>query len=187
MVPWIDATSEPLSAGEREGLPELWAVQQKAPPRMPPRVNTNNPCGPVSARRSSSWTRGQPTPYETPVFIPAALNTSASAPVYQTATNYYPEPPLTPPDSSCGEAPKLSNESAKITALPGTMSSRGGTPQCSKSRTRPAARQQHLGTQSSGHSRKFSRVKAAFKDIFKKEPVEEDDFERIGDHHWTDE
>ncbi|KAK5123735.1 hypothetical protein LTR85_002371 [Meristemomyces frigidus] len=193
IVPWVDASSEPLSAGERESLPELWAVQQTAPTRMLPRVNTDTQSVPLSfsptcARPNSAWTTGQPTPYETPVFIPAALNTSASAPVYHTATSYHPKAPLTPPGSSCGESPKTSNESANITAIPGTMSSRGGTPQSSRSRARSATRQQHAGAENSGHTRNFSRrVKAAFKDIFKRDPVEEDEFERIGDRHWTDE
>ncbi|KAK4544781.1 hypothetical protein LTR36_004030 [Oleoguttula mirabilis] len=193
IVPWIDANSEPLSAGEREGLPELWAVQQSAPPRMLTRMDTDLPSvpssfSPVSARPSSPWTAGQPSPYETPVFIPAALNTSASAPVYHTMADHHPKAPLTPPDSSCGESPKTSDESAKVTALPGTMSSRGGTPHSSRSRARSAAGQQHAGAESNGHSRNFSRrVKAAFKNIFKTDQVDEGEIERIGDCHWTDE
>jgi len=71
-------------------------------------------------------------------------------------------------------------------ALPGTMSSRGGRDR-DATRTRTKSANRGHRSQSKDDSKPFGmRFKSAFKDIFKKDPVDESQFERITDKHWTE-
>ncbi|KAF2770699.1 hypothetical protein EJ03DRAFT_350278 [Teratosphaeria nubilosa] len=166
-------------------------------------LGTSSSTSPWQERPATPRSAGQPAPYETPLFLPPALNTSASAPTpgsaptpsYAPTTSYGPmptgsyhqKPPLTPPDSFDSDLPKqLPQDSPpKFMAMPGTMSSRSAAP---VRRTRSAQRHSKPVAEQVGHSRSLSRrFKTAFKDMFKREPIDEAEFERIGDRHWADE
>lgn len=128
-----------------------------------------------------------PRPYETPTFSPEALRAAPSPPPCYTKAL-----PLTSPDSFTDEKKSRSSSTDKsvspsskqvVHVLPGTMSARNG-------RSRASSRQR--GERSRGGKKKkpatgVRRWKVAFREIFTKNPVDETQFERIEDRHWTDE
>lgn len=125
-----------------------------------------------------------PRPYETPTFLPEALRSAPSPPPCYTKAL-----PLTPPDSFSEE--KLSRASSTdqsispskqvVNVLPGTMSARNG-----RSRGSSRQRAERRGGKKKPAT-KVHRWKVAFREIFTKHPVDETQFERIEDRHWTDE
>ncbi|KAF2214156.1 hypothetical protein CERZMDRAFT_96180 [Cercospora zeae-maydis SCOH1-5] len=74
-------------------------------------------------------------------------------------------------------------------ALPGTMSRRERTPSRSRSRSTWSDKEnQNHSRRSSTDSKPFGqRFKSGFKNMFKREPIDESQFERIDDKHWTEE
>jgi len=188
-VPFMDATSEPLSASEREGLPELWAAHTQAATTARSKLGTSTPnaapsMSPISAHEQlvSPWTTGQEATYESPYHKGPTMTTLVSGPVNQPASDYRHKPPLTPPDSASGDP--------TVKAIPGTMSSSGSTPQTPTYRTRSTnQRQNSADSATTLHSRNLSRrVKAALKDAFTRNPVDEGAYVHIGDaQHWTEE
>ena len=98
---------------------------------------------------------------------------------------------------SCQRAPSQRSSASRLKlmmskALPGTMSSRAGR---DKENVRPRAKS------SAGREQRYrpkelkpdaqqplgKRFKSAFKEMFKKDPVDESQFEKITAQHWTDE
>lgn len=125
--------------------------------------------------------------YETPASTDATLKTSSPP-------RHPPLAPLTPPHSfSTSSSASSSDASAghgtgarPVTAMGGTMSSR------SRRHHRRRATSSHRNRSASTHSDGDSislgkRFRSAVKDIFKRKPIEEEDFERIEDRHWTEE
>ncbi|KAH9825488.1 hypothetical protein Tdes44962_MAKER04190 [Teratosphaeria destructans] len=160
-------------------------------------LGTSSSTSPWQERPATPKSAGRPAPYETPLFIPPGLNTSASAPTPgyvpppscapMPTGSYHQRPPLTPPDSFESELPKQppQDSTPRFMAMPGTMSSRSTAP---VRRTRSIQRHARPEAEQVGHSRSLStRLKTAFKDMFKREPINEAEFERIGDRHWADE
>lgn len=166
-------------------------------------------CSPVSEHSSSNpWKTTVPLPtttyptgaahdsapyerpaYEDPAHFKPAFRKTASQPT----AHFVPQAPPTPPDSMSRSSLRSASASPPIRpaskALPGTMSSRASRNRSSShnraknGRENRAARQQTKQEQGGiGH-----RFKSAFRDIFKKDPVDESQFERISDRHWTDE
>jgi hypothetical protein len=128
--------------------------------------------------------------YEDPSLFKPALSKTASQP----PSNHPSQVPPTPPESvswSSLRSASASPPSRPISkALPGTMSSREGHSQsapvnktkatgCERWPGRRQAKQDQTGL--------GKRVKSAFRDIFRKDPVDDSQFERISDRHWTDE
>jgi len=144
-------------------------------------------------------------PYETlvskgPTYdSPAYESPHSSKPIFRKAASQPPpscvlQAPPTPPDSVSRASVRSTSASPPLRpaskALPGTMSSRA-------SRNRSAS---HHGTKSGPRENRIDhhqakqdqiglgkRFKSAFRDIFKKDPVDDSQFERISDRHWTDE
>lgn len=184
-VPFMNSSDDPLSAVERQGLPELWAVQQTIPATKQPTLDTNasekqSVLSPILDRSSRLWEHEKLAPYETAVFFPLETNRTAVAPSHdQSAPDASSFPSLL--HSSCHGDDDVAGTVDRpiVVAFPGTMSSRRHSERNRKRRARSAPSQGNAC-----HSRKLSQ---RFKSIFKKEPVDEDSFEHIDERHWTDE
>lgn len=137
-----------------------------------------------SHHHTKSLTTPQLAPYETSIDLPPES-------AFQTRTNAaLALPPPSPPESLSSSSTK-SNFAASTEppaqALPGTMSSRMSRAQPPRpSKPRMAS---HEPGRSDGFERKpiSKRFTSAFRGIFKKDPVDESQLERISDRHWTDE
>jgi hypothetical protein len=143
--------------------------------------------------------------YETPVtrapmyYRPAYDDSNTPKPVFRKAASqppptFVPQAPPTPPDSvsrcsvrSTSASPPLRPASK---ALPGTMSSRATRNRsASHHQTKSVPREDRTDHQQTKQDQAGlgKRFKSAFRDIFKKDPVDDSQFERISDRHWTDE
>jgi hypothetical protein len=128
--------------------------------------------------------------YEDPDHFKPTFRKTASQP----APSYVPQIPPTPPDSVSRSSLRSASSSPPTRpvskALPGTMSSRASRNRSApQSKTESGARDhqsdQHQTTNDqTGIGKRF---KSAFRDIFKKDPIDDSQFERISDRHWTDE
>jgi hypothetical protein len=151
---------------------------------------------------------GQPTivpPYETSVCHrpsydrPAYEGQNRSKPPFRKAASqptprYGPQVPPTPPDSVSRSSLRSASSSPPTRpvskALPGTMSSRTSRNRsASRNRKRAGGREhgydhQQIDNDQTGIGK---RLKSVFRDMFKKDPVDDTQFERIADRHWTDE
>lgn len=202
-VPFMEPGSPPLMQRDDQGFfTSRMALQSHSRPRLATTVSappysseysspisedsSTNPWRTTAAAQSDA--RLPPSyetqTYETASYIPPAPKTAppTSAPIAKA--------PPTPPESISRSSTKSPSASPPIRqapkALPGTMSSRGGRDRdATRARTKSASR----GHRS--HSKDDSktlglRFKSAFKDIFRKDPVDESQFERITDKHWTE-
>jgi hypothetical protein len=141
----------------------------------------------------------QSPPYDAPAYGRAAYDERTySKPPFrkaasQPAQSYVHQAPPTPPESesrslrSASASPPI-NPATK--ALPGTMSSRASRNRsASQSQVKPRTKEHRSShpepkEDQAGIGKRF---KSAFRDIFKKDPIDESQFERISDRHWTDE
>lgn len=169
---------------------------------------------PVDQSSSYPWKEPAPVPhhqvpsqpsYETPVARapihqkPAYDDSNVPKPVFRKAASqppptFVPQAPPTPPDSvsrcsvrSTSASPPLRPASK---ALPGTMSSRATRNRsASHHQTKSAPREDRTESPQAKPDQAGlgKRFKSAFRDIFKKDPVDDSQFERISDRHWTDE
>ncbi|KAK5007947.1 hypothetical protein LTR28_004636 [Elasticomyces elasticus] len=77
----------------------------------------------------------------------------------------------------------------RVKAMPGTMSSRTSRKRSDgRNRTRSISkeRRRRKAVPELETAPLASRMKTAFKDMFKKDPIDESRFERIESRHWTD-
>lgn len=77
----------------------------------------------------------------------------------------------------------------QVVALPGTMSSRSNIsqPHPADSKRLPGRRQHKKGSKDSKESVPIGhRFTSAVKDLFRREPIDDSHFERIGDRHWSE-
>jgi hypothetical protein len=142
-------------------------------------------------------------PYDAPAYGRAAYDERTySKPPFRKAASQPTQPhvphvhhaPPTPPESesrslrSASASPPI-NPATK--ALPGTMSSRASRNRsASQSQVKPRTkehRSSHPEPSKEDQAGLGKRFKSAFRDIFKKDPIDESQFERISDRHWTDE
>ncbi|WPH04939.1 Hypothetical protein R9X50_00783600 [Acrodontium crateriforme] len=93
--------------------------------------------------------------------------------------------PPTPPESLSSPKPSPPGHTVTSMALPGTMSSRDREP-C-QTRTKSSRRTSGKSNDGAKSEPIGKRFKTAFKDMFKREPVDTSQLERIEDRHWTDE
>jgi hypothetical protein len=194
-VPFVESSSPVLSNSELRALPDLWAVRST---NVNQREHERHPSltGHRGFRdegydvpRTALPLQASSTPYETPVYIPPAPKTAPPLPKYvQSVQAAPPTPPESISKSSDASSAAVSPPAAHavLTALPGTMSSRDRKE--ARSRTRGSHHTRSESKHSKAESVSFgSRFKAAFKDMFKRNPIDETQFERIEDRHWTDE
>lgn len=194
-VPYMDSASPELSNAEREALPSLWATRTTTLTTSRPRLETSSQHSRSTSHfrvdsPDESWRMRTPltappplppAPYETPIYIPPGPKSAPSPPSFVKASS-------TPPDS-LSQASRSTSASIIsghhprpiITALPGTMSTR----------TAPKSPSSRIRTEGAGREirkRKTRRGRwiAALKDLFSSDPVDETQFERIEDKHWTD-
>ena len=192
-VPYMDSSSPSLSDAEREALPALWAARTNTAAPARPRADTESKSAtstnygslPFSEERRNPWglttpltAPPPPRPYETPVYIPPGTKSAPNPPSFA-------KPPPTPPDSeswsyTTGSTSGSPQSKQGTTALPGTMSSRNT--QAKAHQPRPSV------TRSETRKRqtRLQRWKSAFKEIFTHHSVDESQFERIQERHWTD-
>jgi hypothetical protein len=128
--------------------------------------------------------------YEDPTHYKPAFRKAASQP----PPNSTPQAPPTPPDSVSKASLRSASASPPIRpaskALPGTMSSRASRNRsASHNRSKAGGREHRSERQPTKQDQNGlgKRFKSAFRDIFKKDPVDDSQFERISDRHWTDE
>ena len=138
-------------------------------------------------RHTSAYTPSQSglAPYETPLDLPAGAGN-----IRHRSFMGAPNPPLSPPDSpcSCNKSEVSASRDVRSQALPGTMSSQASTVRGSSRPRSPEAYDRTPMTRSRSEQRPISkRLTSAFRDIFKKEPLDESGFERISDRHWSEE
>jgi len=124
-------------------------------------------------------------PYETPLDLPAGLG-NVRPRSFMGAANPPPSPPDSP--SSCNRSDTSTSRDVRPKALPGTMSSQASTARDS-SRTRSAKTNDPASTARSQSEQRpiGKRLSSAFRDMFKKEPLNESGLERISDRHWSEE
>lgn len=172
---------------------------------------------PVEQNNSYPWKDAAPVPhaqvptqssYEAPAskgpthYRPPYEDPHSSKPVFrktasQPPPTFVPQAPPTPPDSvsrcsvrSTSASPPLRPASK---ALPGTMSSRATRNRSASHHQTKSVPREPREERSDHHEAKQDQVglgkrfKSAFRDIFKKDPVDDSQFERISDRHWTDE
>ncbi|KAI5361976.1 hypothetical protein Slin15195_G056250 [Septoria linicola] len=137
-------------------------------PQMP-YESVRIPNAPKTAPMLPTFVRAPPSP-------PQSLNLSRSSTTSQKSRTRA----VTPPPTTASAPPALP-------ALPGTMSTRDGA----SSQSRPHGSRQDKtshGKSSSADMKPLGqRFKTGFRNIFKRDPIDETQFERIGDRHWTDE
>lgn len=128
--------------------------------------------------------------YEDPDHFKPAFRKTASQPT----PSYAPQVPPTPPDSVTRSSLRSASASPPTRpaskALPGTMSSRASRNQsASHSKTKAGARDHQSDHHQTSNDQTGirKRFKSAFRDIFKKDSIDDSQFERISDRHWTDE
>ena len=142
----------------------------------------------------------QSPPYDSPAFGRAAYDqpTYSKLPFRKAASqptpSYVPQAPPTPPDSESRSSLRSASASpptrSASKALPGTMSSRASRNRsASRSQGKSRSREHRSGHPQSKEDQNGlgKRFKSAFRDMFKKDPIDESQFERISDRHWTDE
>jgi len=146
--------------------------------------------------RESHWTKRRHTsayippqtalaPYETLLDLP-----TEAANIRHRSYMGAPNPPLSPPDSpsSCNKSDVSASRDVRSQVMPGTMSSQASTVRGSSRPRSPQPYDRTPMTRSRSEQRPMSkRFTSAFRDIFKKEPLDESGFERISDRHWSEE
>lgn len=208
-VPFIEPKSPPLMERDTNGF---FNPRASAYPQGRPRLANSTsapPCpsaeyvSPVSDDNSTCpWKVTGPVqavappplpPYETHYgnsgAMPAMMKKSSSVAAYPV------QAPPTPPESFTRASDRSASSSPPIAraskALPGTMTSRAGrNRENARARAKSSAGREHRSrtkepkpdAQPLG-----KRFKTAFKDMFKKDPVDESQFEKITAQHWTDE
>lgn len=146
--------------------------------------------------RETHWTKRRHTsayippqtalaPYETPLDLP-----TGAANIRHRSSMGAPNPPLSPPDSpsSCNTSDVSTYQNVRSQVMPGTMSSQASTVRGGSRPRSPETYDRTPMTRSRSEQRPMSkRLTSAFKDIFKKEPLDESGLERISDRHWSEE
>jgi hypothetical protein len=158
----------------------------KSAAMVPPSRSTVVPPYETHERQDQSYDRPA---YEDPDNFKPVFRKTASQPT----PSYAPQVPPTPPDSvsrSSLRSASASPPSRPVSkALPGTMSSRASRNQPgSHNRSKAGAREHQSDHHQADNDQTGigKRLKSAFRDIFKKDCVDDSQFERISDRHWTD-
>ena len=124
-------------------------------------------------------------PYETPLDLP-----TGAANIRHRSFTGVTKPPLLPPDSpSSGNKSDVSaSQDVRSQVMPGTMSSHASTVRGSSRQRSPEVYDCTPVTRSRSKQRSMNkRLTSAFRDIFKKKPVDESGLESVSDQHWSEE
>lgn len=214
-VPYLTSGSTGLTEAEREALPSLWATREqeeagrrKGSRDVYVRDFQEDSRRPMYSDEQDAWRvktpltapphsgPPPPLPYGSPK-IPQGPKSAPVMPSYVKQGTV--SPPYSPPLGSgkswsttrsstsrpgLYDGPRESRTS--VTAMPGTMSARERSP--SRRRVQRSASvdpTSPVDRKPDGPS--FGkRLKLAFRDMFKKDPVDEANLERIEDRHWTE-
>ncbi|KAK3074979.1 hypothetical protein LTR53_002149 [Teratosphaeriaceae sp. CCFEE 6253] len=188
-------------------LPDLWATRTHIVSSPRPSVSTAG--SGATPQRSSSpgsvesqkhmWKRSTdarlppsaiqfcaPAPYGTQLYATTASKSTTSA--ARAVTSSAGTTP-TPPDSSKGSSESSVGGSPRsrqtVTALPGTMSSRSRGP--SRSRAKGQMRPHNAAKKDRAPMGFGKRCKSTFKGMFKRDAIDESQYEHLSDRHWTEE
>jgi hypothetical protein len=179
-IPHIQSAAPPLSKAEMEALSSFWStrttpdhhhrnsdVEERFPdsafaaPSPPSRTDT----GSFSGRKPSLTDSAR-------AMSPQPSEHRNMSPGYGHAHEHVP-----------------ATSHQQVVALPGTMSSRStiSQPPTTNSRTPSDKRQLKKGSKGSKESVPIGhRFTSAVKDLFRRDPIDDSNFERIGDRHWSE-
>lgn len=210
-VPFMEPRSPPLVERDNQGFFIVRPRSNTTNHRPKLSTSTSAPCNseyvsPVSEHSTSNpWRSVGPPPsappaplptYETQTFEREAheqmsQNAFTKSHASQPPPKHLPQAPPTPPDSVSRTSFRSASASPpvrpKSKAMPGTMSSRNRSASISRGKSSGRERRSAQSEDKENQSGLGKRFKSAFRDIFKKDPVDESQFERIADRHWTDE
>lgn len=178
-VPHISSSAPPLSKAEMEALSSLWATKTSPEHSSNREVDERFPepafsaPSPPSRNDTGSWSERKPS-------------------LTDSARGFSPQPSqhrhLSPANDHV-DAYVPPNGRSQVVALPGTMSSRSslGQPHMHNSKKSSNKRQHKKGSKGSKESAPIGhRFTSAVKDLFRREAVDDRQFERIGERHWSE-
>ncbi|KAK3676949.1 hypothetical protein LTR78_003154 [Recurvomyces mirabilis] len=196
-VPYIDSKSQPLSETERRALGDLWATRSHSYSRHRPSTSDGRKQAAYACKTSDVDpypSSAVAAPYESFTYIPPG---PATAPPVQSLAR------VSTPDDFTGASPRpsetTSNTSSSFSAtgsplphqmthaLPGTMASRSRTPSRTRVKPRTRARSATRRETPEQHVKLGKRFRTVFKDMFKRNVVDESQYEALKDRHWTEE
>ncbi|KEQ98813.1 hypothetical protein AUEXF2481DRAFT_376860 [Aureobasidium subglaciale EXF-2481] len=178
-VPHMSSSASPLSGAEMRALSSFWTTTTT--PAQPPNSNMDqrfpdsafSSPSPPSRAETGSWSeRKQSLTGSTRALSPQRSEHRHMNPAY---------------DQVHGDGPP--NGRQHVVALPGTMSSRSTLeqPQSTSSKKISNKRQHKKGSKGPKESAPIGhRFTSAVKELFRKEPVDDRQFERIGERHWSE-
>lgn len=174
-VPHISNSAPPLSKTEIDGLSSLWATRT------------------TPDHHSSEMDERFPDSAFAPPLRTDTGSSSARKPsITDSSRAISPQPSvhrhMSPANSHFHENIPSAHQQ-QVVALPGTMSSRStlNPPHPTSSKRPPNKRQHKKGSKGSKESVPIGhRFTSAVKDLFRREPIDESNFESIGDRHWAE-
>lgn len=212
-VPFIEPRSPPPIQRDDQGFFTPRSISH-ANHRPKLSASMSAPCAseyssPVSEHSSSNpWKSAAPIPpsayatemsqettsYDRPAYEdPAHFRPACRKTTSQPTPTFVPQAPPSPPDSVSYSSLRSASASPPThpvsKALPGTMSSRASRKHSATHSRSKSGRDSRSDRQQAkqGQDGLGQRFKSAFRDIFKKDAVDESQFERISDRHWTEE
>lgn len=176
-VPHISSSAPPLSKAEMQALPSLWATRTTS--ATPPSAELDGSfqdsrcpaSSPPSRTNTGTWSERKPSLADSARATPPPEHRHMD-PAYE---------------SVHGPAPPTNRQA--VVALPGTMSSRSnvGQSRIANSDKVPNNRRHKKGSKDPKQSTPLGhRFKSAVKDLFRKETVDDREFEQIGERHWSE-
>jgi hypothetical protein len=175
-VPHMQSAAPPLSKAEMEALSSLWSTRTTPDHHRNSDVDERFPDSAFAAPSPPSRTDTGSFSGRKPSLTDSARALSPQPSEHRT---------MSPGHGHLHEhVPQTGRQ--QVVALPGTMSSRSASsqPHPTDSKRSSNKRQHKKGSKESvpiGH-----RFTSAVKDLFRREPVDDSHFERIGDKHWSE-
>lgn len=187
-VPYMSSSTAPLSSAERDALPALWAAREQEHIKVEraidsPQPSTASTLSPASPRPkpTTMWSQQDRDSQDSARRNAQSPSMTMYSTTDTTENNWAPLPRRPTDDRICV------NADDRVQALPGTMSAnavhqrhthreRRVSDGDSDARAMRKQRQNHLG----------KWLRAAIHDMFKRDPIDESDLERIEGHHWAE-
>lgn len=178
-VPHIQSAAPPLSKAEMEALSSLWSTRSTPDHHRNYDVDGRFPDSAFAAPSPPSRTTTGSFSGRKPSLTDSARAVSPQPSEHRN---------MSPGHGRVHEhVPSASRQ--QVVALPGTMSSRSTVSQPHPNDSkRPLSKRQHKkGSKDLKESVPIGhRFTSAVKDLFRREPVDDSHFERIGDRHWSE-
>lgn len=177
-VPHMTRSAPTLSKAEMQALPSLWATTTT--PGRP-----HNPDAEESFPDSTFPSPSPPSRTDTGSFSERKPSLADSA---RTTSPHPIEQKHMVPAYEQSYEPVPSSHRPPVVALPGTMSSRTTFGQMDMTKPRAYNKQKHKkGSKGPKQSAPLGhRFTSAVKELFRKDPVNDKQFERIGERHWSE-